>query len=304
MCKASVMAGIAVIGLIATGAVAWAAQTHDGAIPDFGANRSAWIKTTNLWVDPPPGTPGLGPLHPDPAHPFRTRGVDAQGRDDSGSGRVGDWHDPNLKPRAADQVKTWGALEAKGEIQVTASSGCLPAGVPGVHMINEPLYIVQTPKEVTMLWQRGPYVRHILMNVPHSKNLEPTWFGESVGHYEGDTLVIDTIGFKPGAQIDHFGVTNSAKLHVVERIRMVDVPHRAGRRGAEPAQAAGAPATDKELQVVFRVDDPDTYNHPWTGMMRYRHVAGSLTESICAENNMDYFTGKLYPVPSAAKADF
>ena len=253
-------------------------------IPDFSSNRSAWIKQSNLWFDPPPGTPGLGPLHTAPDHPYVERGLDKNGRDVSGTGRVGDWHDPNLKPRAAQQVKAWGEAEAKGDVQVTASAACQPPGVPGVHMMNEPLYIVQKPNEVVMVWQRGMYVRHIFLNVPHSKNPEPTWHGESVGHYEGDTLVIDTIGLKAGQQIDHFGVTASPDMHVVERIKMVD--------------------NGSALQVVFKVEDPGTYNQPWTGMMKYRHVTSTLIESICAENNMDYFTGKMYPLPIAGKPDF
>jgi hypothetical protein len=283
MSKFSALAGAALI-VTAGCAYAWAADGKAASsIPDFSNNNSAWLKTSNLWLDPPAGN-GLGPLHTDPAHPFRNRGVDTKGRDDSGSGRVGDWHDPNLKPVAVAQVKKWGDEEAKGHIQTTASAGCFPTGVPGMHLMNEPLYILQTPKEVTMMWQRGPYIRHIAMNVPHSKNPKPTWDGESVGHYEGDTLVIDTIAFKKGAQLDHFGVTNSAKLHVVEHIKIVN--------------------GGKDLQALFTVDDPDVYNHPWTGMMLYRHVKSVITESICAENNMDYFTGKMYPLPTATKADF
>jgi hypothetical protein len=272
--------------VLALAVVAHAASSDPAglATPDFAANDSAWLKTSNLWLDPPPGTPGLGPLHTDPAHPFHPRGVNKNGTDDSGTGRVGDWRDPNLRPRAVAQVKRWGAAEANGDIQVTASAACQPTGVPGIHLINEPLYIVQHKDEVVMIWQRGPRVRHIPLNVPHSRHPRPTWDGESVGHYEGDELVVDTIGFRPGAQIDHFGVTNTSRLHVIERFKIV--------------------GGGKALQVVFWVEDPGTYYHPWTGMMRYRHVTSRLTESICAENNMDYFTGNMYPLPTAAKPAF
>jgi hypothetical protein len=78
--------------------------------------------------------------------------------------------------------------------------------------------------EVALIYLSDQQVRRVRMNVPHSDHLTPTWKGESVGHYEGDTLVIDTIGQKVGplAVVDRFGTPFSAALHVIERYRLID----------------------------------------------------------------------------------
>jgi hypothetical protein len=117
--------------------------------------------------------------------------------------------------------------------------------------------------------------------VRHAKNPKPSWYGESVGHYEGDTLVIDTIGQNDKTVLDPYRTPHSDKLHVVERWRMVD----------------GGQA----LEAVFTVDDPETFNEPWTGMRRYRRVQEQLAEDICAENNQHLFD---YHIPVAATPDF
>ena len=80
-----------------------------------------------------------------------------------------------------------------------AQARCYPGGVPGQLLFPfEPVYFVQTPKEVWMMWQRDHMVRRVFLTDKHSANLKPSWFGESIGHYEnGDTLVVDTIGPPP-----------------------------------------------------------------------------------------------------------
>jgi hypothetical protein len=119
------------------------------------------------------------------------------------------------------------------------------------------------------------------MNVPHSENLKPSWYGESVGHYEGDTLVVDTIGLNDKTVLDVYRTPHTAKLHVVERWRMVD--------------------GGKAMEAVFTVEDPDAFYEPWTGMRRYRRVEQEPYEKICAENNTNLFD---YHTPVAEKADF
>jgi hypothetical protein len=85
-----------------------------------------------------------------------------------------------------------------------------------------PLFIVQTPKEVLFLYQSDHQVRHIYMNVPHSEHVAPSWYGESVGRYEGDTLVVDTVGITTKAAVDYYLTPHTDKLHVVERYRLLD----------------------------------------------------------------------------------
>jgi hypothetical protein len=122
------------------------------------------------------------------------------------------------------------------------------------------------------------------MNVPHSKKVTPSWYGESVGHYENGELVVDTIGLSDKTFVDFYGTPHSNKEHVVERYKIVD--------------------GGKTLQVLFAVDDADAFNMKWSAVMNYRRVTSHLIESICAENNMDHFTGKLFPIPIAEKPDF
>jgi len=86
--------------------------------------------------------------------------------------------------------------------------------------------MIQQKDEVILLYLSDHQVRHVRLNVPHSAHPAPTWQGESVGHYEGDTLVIDTIGQKVGplSMVDRYGTPFSAALHVIERYRLIDGP--------------------------------------------------------------------------------
>jgi hypothetical protein len=128
-------------------------------------------------------------------------------------------------------------------------------------------------------------VRHIYMNVPHSKNVKPSWFGESVGHYEGDTLVADTIGLTTKASVDNYRTPHSEKLHVVERFRMID--------------------GGKTMEVTLMVEDPGAFTTPWRASQRYvRSDRGPMVETICAENNVNYFGHEIDPTPEADRPDF
>jgi hypothetical protein len=99
----------------------------------------------------------------------------------------------------------------------------MPGGVPGFHLFGfQPLYFVQTPREVVLVYSSDEQVRHVYLDVPHSANPKPSWYGDLVGHYEGDTLVVDTIGMNDKTFIDAYRTPHTEKLHVVERFRMVD----------------------------------------------------------------------------------
>jgi hypothetical protein len=143
------------------------------------------------------------------------------------------------------------------------------------------LLIVQAPKEVLMIKEGGQEVRHIYMNVPHSEHVKPSWYGESVGHYEGDTLVVDTVGQNSKTVVDAYRTPHSDKLHVIERWRLID--------------------GGKRLEVNFTVDDPDTFNRPWSTYLRHERGREPFYEDICAENNLNLFD---YHMPEAKTADF
>jgi len=245
-------------------------------IPDFSANTVAWQQGNGGELNPVPGVPG--PLTVDPAHPFVPNGRGAQP-----TFRIADLTTPNLKQWAKDVMKKDNDEVLAGKIAFTPGSSCKPAGVPAILLGGGPYYFVQTPKEVTMIVQGDHQVRHIYMNVAHSANPRPSWYGESVGRYEGDTLVIDTIGQSTKTFVDNFRTPHTEKLHVVERWRMVD--------------------QGRQIEVHITVDDPDTYNQPWQATRQFRRVQATLQESACAENNMNFGLFD-YHIPVADRPDF
>jgi hypothetical protein len=137
-----------------------------------------------------------------------------------------------------------------------------------------------------MIWQRDHMVRRVFLTDKHSANLKPTWFGESIGHYEnGDTLVIDTIGLSTkNSYIDNFRTAHTEKLHVVERLKIA--------------------ADGKTLDALVRVEDADTFNEPLYMTQRWRKVDNPLLETVCAEDNVDYFNQNLFPMPEAKTPEF
>jgi len=134
------------------------------------------------------------PVQQDPSVPFITP---------QQSWRIGDLTNPNLKPWARDVMKKDNDdILYHGKIQFTANSSCLPAGVPVFDLLPGPHLIVQTPTEVIFLEEQGQQVRHVYLDVPHSNTILPSWYGESIGRYEGDTLIIDTIGLNTKTVVD------------------------------------------------------------------------------------------------------
>ena len=280
--KRCVAAGALIAALC--GSVVFAqAATSQGEIPALGSREFAFLAVGADWMDPPPGS-GHGPIKPDPAHPFRGNVGGGQA-----TLRIGDSKDSVLKPWAAKQMleSNEEALDGKRDVPFAAQARCYPGGVPGQLLYPaEPFYFVQTPKVVYMIWQRDHMVRHIFMTDKHSSNLKPAWFGESIGRYENGELVVDTIGLLgPGKMsfIDNFRTPHTEKLHVVERFKL---------------------SADGNLEANVRVEDPDTFNEPLSMMQRWRRVTNELIETVCAENNSDFFNQNLFPIPEATKPDF
>src|SRR5215475_11217613 len=118
--------------------------------------------------------------------------------------RIADLSNPNIKPWAKEIMKRENDKALAGGIPYSWRSSCMPSGVPAFMMAAvEPIHFLQTPKQVTMIFSGDAQVRRVYLDVPHSANLKPSWYGESVGHYEGDTLVVDTIGLNDKTFIDN-----------------------------------------------------------------------------------------------------
>jgi hypothetical protein len=255
-------------GILVSFVLLGSALAQPASPPDFSGGDGGWVHNLNATFPPVEGSPS--PIVQDPKHPFN---ADAW--------RIGDLTNPNLKPWARDVMTKDNDEIDHGKIAFQARSSCLPSGIPNIFLPGNPLLVVQGPKEVLMIKQGGQEVQHIYLNVPHSANVKPSWYGESVGHYEGDTLVVDTIGQNTKTVVDAFRTPHTEKLHIVERWHLID--------------------GGKRLQADITVDDPDTFNRPWSSYLRYERGKEPYYEDICAENNLNLFD---YHMPVASKPDF
>ncbi len=263
---------------------------------------------TGRWAHP--YLPGFEPPRSGPG-PVRNRS-----RLPSGVGNfqqlVGDYTNPILKPQAAEIVKRHGEMSLAGEGYPTPSSQCWPQGVPYVFW-DFWMEMLQTPSKVAMIYRHGNEVRWVRLNASHPAQLTPSWHGDSVGHYEGDSLVIDTVGMKVGpfSMVDMYGTPQSPALHVIERYRLIDydLAKDAFERDAkENFRASGGGEFDpnyrgKVLQLSFTVEDENVFTMPWSATITYRPAVSPRTDLICAENPLEP-GGKLSVVPRADKPDF
>jgi hypothetical protein len=219
-----------------------------------------------------------------------------------------------LKPEAAAVVKKRGEMLRSGEDYANPSLNCLPMVSPYVFRVQE-MQVIQKKDEVIFLFMQDHQIRRVRLNGTHPAKVTPSWYGDSIGHYEGETLVVDTIGYKlgPAPVLDMFGSPFSEGLHVTERYRLID--YEAARaaqerniRDAGPVATEQAATIDenykgKGLQVQFTVEDKNVFNTPWSAAATYRRAA-SWVENVCAENIHEYYAGKDTVIPKADKPDF
>jgi hypothetical protein len=275
MSRVQILSSVGVVVLVSAGAVL---AQGNAARPDFSANNAGWVSIGTDY-DPVPGGPK--PVTYDPAHRYVPNGSGEQS-----TFRVADINNPNLTDFAKAELKKSNDLVLSGFAMYARESRCWMSGVP-TYLLNpaQPTFIMQEPKKITMVWQMDQQVRHIYLDVPHSANPKPSWYGESVGHWEGDTLVVDTIGQNTKTFIDNYRTPHTDKLHVVERIRLIE---------------GGA-----KLQADITIEDPGALKQPLHVTHQWRKVQGPITESRCAEGEMvNPFGQRAEPIPVATKADF
>jgi hypothetical protein len=271
---------------------------QSASIPDFSG---VWSHPFLTGFEPPASGPG----------PVTNKSRRRDGRANFQQ-LVGDYGNPILKPEAAQIVKQHGDLSLTGVGYETPSNQCWPGGVPYIFW-DFLVQMFQEPDQITMVYRQGNEVRRVRMNQPHPAKLTPSWYGDSVGHYEGDTLVIDTVGVKKGpfAMLDMYGTPFTEKLHVVERYRLVD--YAAAKDAIERNDKENTHAglgwdfdpnyRGKVLQLQFTVEDEGVFTTPWTATISYRPSVDPWTELICAENTQ-WYSGKEADVPRAVKPDF
>jgi hypothetical protein len=267
------------------------------AIPDFSG---IWAHPYLTGFEPPASGPG----------PVTNRAR----RNGTGNFQqlVGDYTNPILKPEAAEIVKKHGELSRAGIGYPTPSNQCWPGGVPYVFW-DFLMQMYQEKDRITLVYRQGNEMRHVRLNEPHPPAPVPSWYGDSVGHYEGGALVIDTVGIKVGpfAMLDMYGTPHSPALHVVERYSLIDYAEAEGAFARNAKENTRSPGADfdsryrgKVLQLTFTVDDANVFTTPWSATITYRPAVGEWTDLICAENVHEYFAGRDTAVPRADKPDF
>ena len=230
---------------------------------------------------------------------------------------VGDYSNPILKPAAAEVVKKR-EMELSGMPFPSARNQCWSEGVPAILAVIG-IQVLQQPEQIAILYDYDNQVRRVRMNQPHPAQVTPSWYGDSVGHYEGDTLVIDTVGIKTGplAMINWFGTPFTPALHVVERYRLID--YAAAREGQirglnEHIRLPGGGGDSgllidpdykgKGLQLHFTVEDEGVFTMPWSAIVTYRRGVAFWPERVCAEDWRAAYVGRESAVPRADKPDF
>jgi hypothetical protein len=234
----------------------------ENAIPNLASPEFGWLLQGGIDFRPIPGK--VPPITFDPAYP------QAQGNQRGVMERMSDAENPNLKPWAQELMRKYNRDVLQGHRAFTAQARCWPGGTPGQLLFPaEPIFFIQTPKEVWILWQRQQEVRRIYLDVPHSVDRKPSWFGESIGHYENGELVVDTTAFLDKREfdfVDNWRTPHTKDMHVVERFRLID-----GGRG---------------LEATVTVDDPGTFDKPRSGMVRWQRVNREMLETIWRKTTM------------------
>ncbi len=295
-------------------------ETHGAAsIPDFSR---VWTHPAFPWFEPPASGPG--PItnlsrwaEQRPAGPGGSAALPPSEAGISNYDQlVGDYRSPILQPWAAAVVKRFGEISLAGITFPNPSNQCWPFPMPFLYK-QATVQMIQQPHRITMLYSGNNEVRRVRLNEPHPSPLTPSWYGDSVGHYEGDTLVIDTVGVKTDrkyAMLDLFGTPYTDKLHIVERYRLRDyddVKDALDRNNKENWLFQGDVWTrhraGKYLQLHVTIEDEGVFTTPWTATLTYAPGPDRVAEGVCAENRMEYYHGvnsKESDVPRADKPDF
>jgi hypothetical protein len=230
---------------------------------------------------------------------------------------VGDYTNPILRLNAADAVKKDGEMELSGVGAPVPANQCWPGGVPFVFW-NFGMQMLQQPDKITILYSFDHEFRQVRMNQPHLARVTSSWNGDSVGHYEGDTLVIDTVGINVGpfAMVDMYGTPHTEALHVVERYRLLDYEATIEAAERDVKENSQVPNNDvynglavdpdykgKGLQLQFTVEDLGVFTTPWSATITYRRALDKeWLEYVCAENTYESYGKRA--VPTADKPDF
>src|SRR5258708_34945924 len=287
-----------------------AGTTQIASVPDFTGTGQHPVFP---WFKPPAS--GRGPINNLSRWPQRAIEGQAPSREGVSDydQLVGDYKNPILQPWAAEIVKKSGEMSLAGITFPNPSNQCWPMPMP--FTFKNFVVLVLQGKDSGLLAYANPQhdMRRVRLNASHAKPLTPSWYGDSIGHYEGDTLVVDTVGVKtdrPYAMQDLFGTPYTDKLHIVERYRLRDygeVKDALERNAKENWLFQGdvfSKHRGKFMQVHVTVEDKGVFTSPFTATITYVPSSNPLNEVVCAENPHEYYNNKDSAVPKADNPDF
>ena len=280
----------------------WArAAETDTAIPDLSG---MWGRNSFAYESP---NAGFGPVENSSRLPSGAR---------DRTMLVGDDTNPILTPQAAQTVRRFGEISRSGIGFPDPNNQCWPEGPPYIFRVLV-TQLVQQRDKILILYTFDHQVRRIDLNRPHPAYVTPSWYGDSVGHFEGDTLVVDTVGIRVGpfSMIDRFGTPYSEALHLVERFRLIDQETanaamqrnelENGRIGPDGGGGRVDPNdSGKALQIQFTVEDPGVFTAPWSATVTYRRSTDPWDERICAENLHNFGVAPDPKAPVTDRPDF
>jgi hypothetical protein len=231
---------------------------------------------------------------------------------------VGDFRNPILTPEAAAVVKRKGELAIAGKGFPNSQDQCRPMAPPFAFAMQLGFAVLPTTDgNIVVVYDQNMNVRHIRMNDTHPANLLPSPMGDSIGRWEGDTLVIDTVGIKTDAftSVDRFGTPQSESMHVVERYRLIDgalAKAQVDKYETSEGTVGGGNRVDgynpdaslKGLQLEVTLEDPKVFTTPLTARVTYRRLVSNWQESVCADNPTEHYRDEWIGLPIADHPDF
>jgi hypothetical protein len=271
--------------------------------PNFAPDRNiGWYAYNRLFIAP---AQGAGPVRQDPKRPYVTNDeFRVTGRQPTA--RVADLDSPILQPWAREVVRKRNEIILSGKIAPSPTASCWPKGVTTFLLspMTQAMYFVQGPTEVAMILTSFNDVRHIHLTDKHSASPKISWYGESIGRYEGDSLVVDTVALDDRTWVDGFGTPHTTQLHVIERFHLIE--------------------DGKVLEANVHIEDPGAFTMPWNAIQRFRQYEkavrevpierltqlasapeGPLPEMNCADNPNSFYPGvPALPIPQAQVPDF
>src|SRR6266853_3990160 len=268
-------------GVLCGALLTFGADSSARGVPHFSANDVSWEGLGMEFLAPPSGP---GPVISDKDHPYISNQV-ALATGKQPTFRVSDLSNPILKPWVVAELRKVNEAVLAGKPMFNREVRCWTPGVPAFLLDPGQLFFIQTPKEVWLIGHDDHRVRRVYLDRRHTSGLTPSWYGESVGRYEGDTLVVDTIGLNDKTFVDYYRTPHTTQLQVIERFHLID--------------------GGKMLEVDVTIDDPGAFTARWSAVQRFRPVHdGPLPEKACTENNQNYFNYDVEPIPQATKANF